>query len=121
MACGNGLQKLMNCKKWPQSDIEMINATITDYINRGGNILWLNAAMAQNKELNNVNKILAMYGIKPFEVGIIRETDSSKMVSNSPDLIMPEIQYADATNKLYNSEGVIFINATKINIESKVI
>lgn len=31
---------------------------------------------------------------------------------------MPEIQYADATNKLYNSEGVIFINATKINVAS---
>lgn len=40
------------------------------------------------------------------------------MVSNSPDLIMPVIQYADATNKLYNSEGVIFINATKINVVS---
>ena len=31
---------------------------------------------------------------------------------------MPEIQYADATNKLYDSEGVIFINATKINVAS---
>ena len=61
---------------------------------------------------------MALYGVKPFEIGIIRETDSSKMVSNSPDLIMPEIQYADATNKLYDSEGVIFINATKINIAS---
>ena len=88
---------------------------ITDYINRGGNILWLNAAMSQSKDFPNVNKILAMYGIKPFEVGIIRETDSSKMVSDSPDLIMPEIQYADVTSKLYDSEGVIFINATKIN------
>ena len=57
-----------------------------------------------------------MYGVNPFEVGIIRETESSKMVSDAPDLIMPEIQYADVTNKLYNSEGVIFINATKINV-----
>lgn len=100
----------------PEKDFDDIATTaITDYINKGGNILWLNAAMAQSKELNNVNKILAMYGINPFEVGIIRETDSSKMVSNSPDLIMPEIQYADATSKLYDSEGLIFINATKIN------
>lgn len=100
----------------PEKDFDDIATTaITDYINKGGNILWLNAAMAQDKDLNNVNKILAMYGVNPFEVGIIRETDSSKMVSNSPDLIMPEIQYADATSKLYDSEGVIFINATKIN------
>lgn len=102
----------------PEKDFDDVATNaITDYINKGGNILWLNAALAQNRELTNVNKVLAMYGVKPFEVGIIRETDSSKMVSNSPDLIMPEIQYADATNKLYNSEGVIFINATKINTE----
>ena len=103
----------------PEKDIDDVATNaITDYINKGGNILWLNAAIAQKQELSNVNKILAMYGVKPFEVGVIRETDSSKMVSNSPDLIMPEIQYADATNKLYDSEGVIFINATKINVAS---
>ena len=101
----------------PEKDFDDIaTSAILDYINKGGNILWLNAAIAQNKELTNVNKILAMYGINPFEVGIIRETESSKMVSNSPDLIMPEIQYADATAKLSNSEGVIFINSTKINV-----
>lgn len=31
MACGNGLQDLMNCKNWPQSDLEMINATFDMY------------------------------------------------------------------------------------------
>ena len=100
----------------PEKDFDDIaTKAITDYINKGGNILWLNAAIAQNIELDNVNKILAMYGVNPFEVGIIRETEASKMVSDSPDLIMPEIQYADVTNKVYNSEGVIFVNATKIN------
>ena len=103
----------------PNKDFDDVATTaITDYINKGGNILWLNAAVAKQQDLPNVNKILALYGVQPFEIGIIRETDSSKMVSNSPDLIMPEIQYADATNKLYNSEGVIFINATKINVVS---
>ncbi|MDD4187777.1 MAG: LTA synthase family protein [Bacilli bacterium] len=33
MACGNGLQKLMNCKPWPQSDLEMINGTFDLYSN----------------------------------------------------------------------------------------
>ena len=33
IGCGNGLQKLMNCKQWPESDVEMIDATINDYIN----------------------------------------------------------------------------------------
>lgn len=31
--CGNGLELLMNCKRWPESDVEMIDATINDYIN----------------------------------------------------------------------------------------
>ena len=90
-------------------DINHLKEQIIDYINNGGNILWLNGALAQEVELPNVNKILQLYGVEPFEVGIIRETDSSKMVSNSPDLIMPEIQYTDVTSKLYDTEGVIFI------------
>lgn len=32
VGCGNGLEKKINCKIWPQSDLEMINATIDDYI-----------------------------------------------------------------------------------------
>ena len=101
----------------PNKDFdEIATNAITEYINKGGNILWLNAATANKVDYPNVNKILALYGINPFEVGTIRETDTSKMVSGAPDLIMPEIQYSDVTTKLYGSEGVIFINATKINV-----
>lgn len=100
----------------PEKDFDDVATNaIIDYINKGGNILWLNAAIAQNIELSNVNKVLATYGVNPFEVGIIRETESSKMVAEAPDLIIPEIQYSDVTTKLYNAQGVIFINATKIN------
>lgn len=30
--CYNGMEKLINCEMWPQSDIEMINGTYIDYI-----------------------------------------------------------------------------------------
>ena len=101
----------------PEKDFdEIATNAIIDYINRGGNILWFQVATAQTIETPNVNKILEMYGIEPFQVGIIRETDTSKMLSGSPDLILPEIQSSAITEKLQNSEGVIFINATKINI-----
>ncbi|MBR1416727.1 MAG: sulfatase-like hydrolase/transferase [Bacilli bacterium] len=30
---GNGLEKLMNCNLWPQSDYDMVNVTIDDFIN----------------------------------------------------------------------------------------
>ena len=32
-ACYNGLEELINCGQWPQSDVEMIETTYTDYIN----------------------------------------------------------------------------------------
>lgn len=31
--CNTGLEKLINCNVWPQSDVDMINATYTDFIN----------------------------------------------------------------------------------------
>ena len=31
-ACYNGLEELINCGQWPQSDVEMIETTYTDYI-----------------------------------------------------------------------------------------
>ena len=100
----------------PSKDFDDVAKTaIINYINKGGNILWLNAAMATSADLPNVNEVLALYGVNPFEVGIIRETDSSRMVSGSPDLIIPNLGYSSITEDLY-SEGVIFANATKINI-----
>ncbi len=100
----------------PSKDFdEIATNAIIDYINSGKNILWFQAATAQNIETPNVNKILAIYGINPFSLGIIREADSDRMLSNQPDLILPNIQSTDVTKKLVNAEGVIFIDATKIN------
>lgn len=103
----------------PNQDFnEIATNAIMDYIQLGKNILWMNSAVTSQKDMPNVNKVLAMYGVKPFEVGIIRETDANKMVTNSPDLILPDIEYATITEDLYNTTGVIFINATKINIDT---
>ena len=88
---------------------------IIDYINRGGNILWLNAAMSVSADLPNVNEVLALYGVNPFEVGVIRETDSSRMVANSPDLVIPNLGISKITEDIYN-DGIIFRYPTKINI-----
>ncbi len=103
----------------PNQDFnEMATNAIIEYIQSGKNILWLNSAVTSQKDMPNVNKVLATYGVKPFEVGIIRETDANKMVTNSPDLILPDIQHTTVTEDLYNTTGVIFINATKINIDT---
>ena len=101
----------------PNKDFDDVATNaITDYINSGRNILWLNAAVTQDQNYPNVNKILAMYGVNPFEAGIIRETDTSKMITESPDLIKPDLNASTVTKDLYTTTGVIFINATKINI-----
>lgn len=31
--CYNGMEKIINCEQWPQSDVEMISGTVSDYIN----------------------------------------------------------------------------------------
>lgn len=88
---------------------------IIDYINSGRNILWLNAAVTKAQDLPNVNKILAMYGVKPFQVGTILEADADKMLSQTPYIIFPNINSSTVTKSIYNTEGVILINATKID------
>ena len=34
IGCWNGMEKRMNCKGWPQSDLEMMKGTMKDYINQ---------------------------------------------------------------------------------------
>ena len=75
-------------------------------------------SLSTSKDLPNVNKILALYGIEPFTVGVIRETDNSKMLSGAPDFIIPEAQYSEITEDLYEN-GIIFVNATKINVNDE--
>lgn len=61
---GNGLEKLMNCNTWPQSDYDMVNATIDDiiskdkffayYVSVSGHMPWSysgNDMSIKNKEL----------------------------------------------------------------------
>ena len=61
--CWNGLEKKINCKIWPESDIEMINATTSDYLDSEEPFMtyyvtvsghmsynWDNAMSAKHKE-----------------------------------------------------------------------
>ena len=107
----------------PSKDFDDVaTEAIINYINSGRNILWLNAAQTQNKDLANVNKILSLYAIKPFDVGVIRETNQDNMLSDAsgrsmPDNIIPKTQYSDILKDVYNSIGAVMVNATKINID----
>ena len=101
----------------PTKDFDDIATNaIIDYINSGRNILWLNAAEGSETNFSNVNKILALYGVNPFTPGYIYETDSSKMLAQTPYIIMPDISNSKVTKSFANGAGVRFITATKINI-----
>ena len=94
---------------------ENVTNAIIEYINSGKNILWFEAATAKKQDLPNVNKVLEVYGVKPFEVGIIRENDKDMMVADLPDIILPEVKETEVTKKISKNGGIILMNATKIN------
>ena len=106
----------------PSKDFDDIATnSIINYINSGRNILWLNAAQTQTLNLSNVNKILALYAVNPFEKGCIIENDIEDMISNSkgesiPNYIVPEVEYSEILKDVYNTIGAVLFNATKINV-----
>ncbi len=71
----------------PTSDFtDLETEKITNYINNGGDILWMQDPYAfnqENKEIGqfpNVNKVLSLYGIK-FSKGVVCEEETSHMVA----------------------------------------
>lgn len=97
----------------PSKDFDDIATNaITDYINKGGNILWFNLVVTEKQDMPNVNKILKLYGVNPFEVGVISETDNSRMMSGAHNVIIPSTNYSTITK---NIPAALFVNASKIN------
>lgn len=101
----------------PKNDFdELTTNSILNYINKGKNILWFNAAYGKDMQLNNVQKVLDVYGVKKFDVGCVFETDSSKTILSEQNKILPQVQYTDLTAKIYDGNGLLFESATKINM-----
>lgn len=98
----------------PNKDFdELTTNEITKYINNGGKILWLNSNYAEAKDLPNVNKILALYGVDPFSAGYVYETDNSRTALGYASCIVEDLGSTDIAKKLTD---VVMLNATKINI-----
>jgi len=102
----------------PEKDFDDITTkAIKDYIKKGGNILWLNSAIVNNKvEFKNVNKILSQYGVKGFDAGILYETNQDNTILGYPIYFLPQVQSTDITEDVYSGSGAAFIQATKINL-----
>ena len=95
---------------------ELTTNEIIKYINNGGNILWFNSSYAEKKDLPNVNKILALYGVNPFDEGYIYETDESKMVFGCTNCIIQNLGNTDIDKNL---KRAVLLNPTKINVDDE--
>lgn len=87
---------------------------ISNYINNGGNILWF--SNVKTSDLPNVQSILDMYGVT-VGTGIIRETDSDRMLPGTPNFILPSLSTHKVTEDI--SDGyIILFNATRLEFKS---
>lgn len=99
----------------PSKDFdEFTTNKITEYINNEGKILWLNSSYANAVNLTNVNKILSLYGINPFEVGYIYEVDSKRTALGYQSCIVEDLGNTKIDSDLKNA---VLLNSTKINYD----
>ena len=57
VGCNNGLEEKINCKIWPQSDVEMIEATVDDYINSDSPFMTYYVTVSGHMAYNWGNKM----------------------------------------------------------------
>lgn len=103
----------------PKTDFtDFETEAITEYINKGGDILWL-ADYSTSGTLTNVNKILSLYGIDLGNNGIIIEQDKSAMLMQTPNLILPNVSSeSEITRPIVSGGKVLLFNSGKIDIKS---
>ncbi len=85
---------------------------IMNYINNGGNILWLNDSTFLDS-MPNLEKILDYYGVQ-LGKGVVLEQNTSKMINQNPYLILPEISNHETTKNLYGNNSLVFAQATRL-------
>lgn len=90
---------------------------LTAYINRGGNIIWLQDPTINELDLPNTKKILELYGAE-FHPGMVIEQDPSRMIMENPQLILPTISYTPITEDITSSGLVLFASTGKLTTAS---
>lgn len=96
----------------PKKDFTPVEAdNIKEYIKKGGNILWLTNAYSAEGETPNIKSVLDEYGVTIRQDGVVLEQDASKMVMESPDLIIPQV---DPTEASQNISNVLFFDSGKL-------
>ena len=95
-----------------KKDFAVVEAnSIKEYIKKGGNILWLTNSYSAEGETPNIKSVLDEYGVTIRQDGVVLEQDASKMVMESPDLIIPEVNPTEASQNISN---VLFFDSGRL-------
>ena len=101
----------------PENDFTEYEANlIKEYINNGGKILWLQDADFSENTKPKIQSVLDLYGVTISNDGIVFEQDTSKMAMQTPNLILPSVEYTDFTSEIATDGGVMLYNASRINL-----
>lgn len=96
----------------PQNDFTSYEADlIIQYIQNGGNILWLNNSMSS--DLPNVQRVLDQYGVS-ISHGTVREESTDYMILNQNSYIMPSMSYHPITEYIMTDGAILFLDSTKL-------
>lgn len=71
---------------------------IKEYIQKGGNILWLNDPFSATAETPNIKSVLDMYGVNIRQDGYIVEQEEDNMITGSPSYIYPRLDSNEITS-----------------------
>lgn len=100
----------------PRKDFtELETQKIKDYINKGGNILWMNDPFLTKEDLKNAQSILDLYGVTIDSKGIIYEQNIDMMALQTPYIIIPKINPSEIAGKLADKGTVILLQSSKLD------
>lgn len=102
----------------PQTDFTDFETNlIIEYINNGGDILWMSDYLTSGK-LTNTQKILDLYGVTVYNDGILLEKESTATLMQSPEYVLPTINKdADITSPFATSGKVLLLDSGKIEVK----
>lgn len=105
----------------PSNDFtENETQAIKDYINKGGNILLTSDINEKSISENpNLQSILDLYGATVQNNGYIMESDSKKIASNYPNIIMPEVSSSSSiTSEIYTDGYLLMPYSGRVTFKS---
>ncbi len=89
---------------------------IIEYINRGGEILFMCGPNLTDATLNNFQQVLDQYGVKIGD-GVIFEGDTSNMLYGYPDLVVESDLSTEVTKKISSTLSLCLVDAANITFD----